>query len=99
MPGTGSTAGDTPVRGQRAPWTRGVDMDDVSIDVQQRAAAWLVRLHGELDAGDVPAFNRALAPLVDDAREGVVVDLSAARMLDSTMLGALVGWQGHARQQ
>jgi anti-anti-sigma factor len=74
-------------------------MDDGSIDVQPREDAWLVALRGELDAGDVPAFNRALAPIVDDARDGVIVDLSAARMIDSTMLGALVGWHSHARQQ
>jgi anti-sigma B factor antagonist len=59
---------------------------------------WLVSLAGELDASNVVELNQAMAELVDAGDRPVVVDLRGADFIDSTMLGALVGWARHARE-
>jgi anti-anti-sigma factor len=69
------------------------------VQIEHAAGACVVHLIGALDASDVPAFNRQVAPLVDAGEAPVVFELSRAEMVDSTMLGALIGWRRHADAQ
>jgi anti-sigma B factor antagonist len=58
------------------------------VTIESHDDAWIVSLHGEHDLGTVAAVREQLA----DARIGdgvVVVDLTAATFIDSTVMGAL----------
>ena len=49
-----------------------------------------VQISGELDAITVPALRETVDPLVETARDGVIVDMAELRLIDSSGVGALV---------
>jgi anti-anti-sigma factor len=60
------------------------------ISVEQREAAWVVRLGGELDLYNAEALRTALRDVAGKASERLVLDLSEVEFIDSTALGALI---------
>lgn len=59
----------------------------------------VVALRGELDAYQAPALRETFATLLEgNASLVVVLDLSAVSFLDSTALGAMVGWLRRLRE-
>ena len=65
------------------------DLPDSRIDVQSRAGVWVISLHGEHDISTQPSLREQLRH-VRAAGGPIVVDLSAAGFVDSTVVGALL---------
>jgi anti-sigma B factor antagonist len=65
------------------------DLPDSRIDVESRAGVWLLSLHGEHDIATQPSLREQLGH-VRAAGGPIVVDLSAAGFIDSTVVGALL---------
>lgn len=64
---------------------------EFGIEVVQCGELRVVALAGEVDLYTAPAFERALAVLLDEGARELVVDLVAATFVDSTFLGVLIG--------
>lgn len=63
------------------------------VEVERCGAAWLITLHGEHDIS-TQALLRGHLDRVREAGGPIVVDLSPAKFIDSTVIGALVlAWQ------
>ena len=60
------------------------------ISVEQRDAAWVVRLGGELDLYNADTVREALREVVGKQPERLVIDLEEVDFIDSTALGALI---------
>jgi anti-sigma B factor antagonist len=60
----------------------------VRIDVERSCGVWVLTLHGDHDVSTQPILREQLK-LVTDAGGPIVVDLSRATFLDSTVIGAL----------
>ena len=65
------------------------DLPDSRIDVESRAGVWLLSLHGEHDIATQPSLREQLGH-VRAAGGPIVVDLSGASFVDSTIVGALL---------
>ena len=65
------------------------DLPDSRIDVESRAGVWLLSLHGEHDIATQPSLREQLGH-VRAAGGPIVVDLSGAKFVDSTIIGALL---------
>jgi anti-sigma B factor antagonist len=65
------------------------DLPDSRIDVESRTGVWLLSLHGEHDLATQPSLREQLGH-VRAAGGPIVVDLSAAGFVDSTIIGALL---------
>ena len=65
------------------------DLPDSRIDVESRSGVWLLSLHGEQDLATQPSLREQLGH-VRAAGGPVVVDLSGAGFVDSTIVGALL---------
>jgi len=65
------------------------DLPDSRIDVESRADVWLLSLHGEHDIATQPSLREQLEH-VRAAGGPIVVDLSSAGFVDSTIVGALL---------
>ena len=65
------------------------DLPDSRIDVQSRTGVWVISLHGEHDISTQPSLREQLRH-VRAAGGPIVVDLSAAGFVDSTVVGALL---------
>ena len=65
------------------------DLPDSRIDVESRAGVWLLTLHGEHDIATQPSLREQLGH-VRAAGGPIVVDLSGAGFVDSTIIGALL---------
>jgi anti-sigma B factor antagonist len=73
-------------------------MSAYDVQVEQRASGTVVHLSGLLDVAAAPTLRAALIAAVrGDAVANLVVDLSWASFIDSTVIGVLVGAQ--RRQQ
>jgi anti-sigma B factor antagonist len=64
-------------------------LPDSRIDVENRAAVWVLSLHGEHDLSTQPSLREQLQH-VRAAGGPIVVDLSPATFVDSTSIGALL---------
>ncbi len=64
-------------------------LPDSRIDVENRAAVWVLSLHGEHDLSTQPSLREQLQH-VRAAGGPIVVDLSPATFVDSTIIGALL---------
>ena len=63
------------------------------VEVERCGTAWLITPHGEHDISTQPLLRRQL-DRVREAGGPIVVDLSRAEFIDSTVIGALVlAWQ------
>ena len=62
-------------------------IDDHDIDAETRVVA----LGGEADAAAAPSFEERLGRAFDDGKRYVVVDLLAAKLIDSRIIGVLMG--------
>lgn len=63
------------------------------VEVERCGAAWVITLHGEHDVS-TQSLLRGQLDRVREAGGPIVVDLSRARFIDSTVIGALVlAWQ------
>jgi len=63
------------------------------VEVERCGSAWLITPHGEHDIS-TQALLRGQLDRVREAGGPIVVDLSGARFIDSTIIGALVlAWQ------
>jgi anti-sigma B factor antagonist len=65
------------------------DLPDSRIDVESRSGVWLLSLHGEHDIATQPSLREQLGH-VRAAGGPIVVDLSAAGFVDSSIVGALL---------
>jgi anti-anti-sigma factor len=65
------------------------DLPHSRIDVESRAGVWLLTLHGEHDISTQPSLREQLGH-VRDAGGPIVVDLTPAGFVDSTIVGALL---------
>jgi anti-sigma B factor antagonist len=65
------------------------DLPDSRIDVESRGGVWLLSLHGEHDIATQPSLREQLGH-VRAAGGPIVVDLSPASFVDSTVVGALL---------
>ncbi len=55
----------------------------------------IVAVHGELDAGNVDNFKSIIVPMLSSPIK-LLIDLSDARFIDSSGLGAIISCQRHA---
>jgi anti-sigma B factor antagonist len=60
------------------------------VDVDERTH--LIELGGELDLCGAPQFDERVTAAIDSGKRQLVVDLSEATFIDSTMLGLLMSW-------
>jgi anti-sigma B factor antagonist len=60
------------------------------IGIEERGAAWLVRLGGELDLYNADVLREALREIIGKTPERLVLDLAEVEFIDSTALGALI---------
>ena len=58
------------------------------IDVERLGGVWVLTLHGDHDVSTQPSLREQLQ-LVSDAGGPIVVDLSRATLIDSTVIGAI----------
>jgi anti-sigma B factor antagonist len=65
----------------------------IEIETTTRGAAVVLGVRGEIDISTVPQLLQALAEQERQARQALVLDLTAVSFLDSSGLGALVGVQ------
>jgi anti-anti-sigma factor len=65
------------------------DPSDGRIDVENRAGVWVLSLHGEHDLATQPSLREQLQH-VRAAGGAIVVDLTPATFVDSTIIGALL---------
>lgn len=65
----------------------------LEIDVYRRGAWSVLSIVGDLDLAGLPGFRSAGGPLVSESRPRIVVDLTAVDLLDSSGLGALLGFR------
>lgn len=75
-----------------------------AVEVAEDAAAWVVRVSGELDAATGQQLHTVLTQLVGQGRgsggrDSVVVDLTGVPFMDSTGLGVIVKAAGQLRRQ
>lgn len=64
---------------------------DLKIDVEEKDAAVLLRLDGEVDVYTAPKLKSRLIDLVDQGKFKIIVDLEKVDFMDSSGLGVLVG--------
>ena len=60
-------------------------------DHELDSEAHVIELGGEFDLFTAPAFKARVHEIIDEGKSRVVVDLSEVTVIDSTMLGVLVG--------
>ena len=65
----------------------------LEIDVYRRGPWSVLSIVGDLDLAGLPGFRSAGGPLVNESRPRIVVDLTAVDLLDSSGLGALLGFR------
>jgi anti-anti-sigma factor len=65
--------------------------------VQRCGTATIVSVSGELDLGSAPELNRAVADIINNADESVVLDLTKVEFLDSAAIHAVLRIARHAR--
>lgn len=51
----------------------------------------VIRLGGDIDINTAPAFKQRIVEIVEEGKQHIIVDFSAATFIDSTTLGILVG--------
>ena len=59
-----------------------------TIELRRLDGVWVLALHGEHDLSTLPSLRRELDDALDSAA-AIVVDLSHAEFIDSTVLGSL----------
>ena len=63
---------------------------DLEVETQNRGAASVLVLRGEIDVYTAPRLRQAIVDLVDGGATRIVVDMEKVDFLDSTGLGVLV---------
>lgn len=71
----------------------------LTVTVEEREGSLRVTVTGELDVSTVPAFNKELSELRNNAAGTVVLDLSSTTFMDSTGLSAVLVAEMHARMR
>lgn len=69
-----------------------------SITVNHEGGVVIVTLHGEHDIATAPEVRQALDRAME-LGDGIVVDLTPARFVDSTILGVLISARDRARER
>lgn len=65
----------------------------LEIDVYRRGPWSVLSVVGDLDLAGLPGFRSAGGPLVNESEPRIVIDLTAIDLLDSSGLGALLGFR------
>jgi anti-sigma B factor antagonist len=65
----------------------------LEIDVYRRGLWSVLSVVGDLDLAGLPRLRAAAGPLVNESKPRIVVDLTAIDLLDSSGLGALLGFR------
>ena len=65
----------------------------LEIDVHRRGPWSVLSVVGDLDLAGLPRFRSAGGPLVNESEPRIVVDMTAIDLLDSSGLGALLGFR------
>ena len=68
------------------------------MDVSFETPVPVVTVTGELEASTTPVFNHALEAALDRAQEGLVLNLTATRYIDSTGIQSLLRLYHHTRR-
>jgi anti-sigma B factor antagonist len=71
-------------------------MYDVQVDTGAYDDICLVHVIGEADLATVPGFDEAMTEALSARCGAVLVDLSAATFIDSSMIAALIRWSREA---
>jgi anti-anti-sigma factor len=66
------------------------------LNVKRCGTATIVSVSGELDLASAPGLNGALADIINNADESVVLDLTAVEFLDSAAMHAVLSIARHA---
>jgi anti-sigma B factor antagonist len=73
-------------------------LEHFQVDVSFETPLPVITVTGELDASTAPVFNHALEAALDRAREGLVLNLTATRYIDSTGIQSLLRLYHHTRR-
>jgi anti-sigma B factor antagonist len=73
-------------------------LEHFQVDVSFETPLPVITVTGELDASTAPVFNHALEAALDRAREGVILNLTATRYIDSTGIQSLLRLYHHTRR-
>ncbi|HET7171666.1 MAG TPA: STAS domain-containing protein [Gaiellales bacterium] len=68
-----------------------------TVELTQEPTAWHLRLHGEHDLATAPELEQAMRTVLDSGTT-VLIDLTGATFIDSTVIHWLLRWAGHAGQ-
>lgn len=71
----------------------------MTVSITEQETSLKVTVTGELDVSTVPAFNKELSELRNNAAGTVVLDLSSTTFMDSTGLSAVLVAEMHARMR
>lgn len=75
-------------------------MADFRIEEESpQPAVTVLAVHGDADLHAAPELRERLRGAIDEGANTVVVDLSAATLIDSTSLGVLLGGMKRLREQ
>ncbi|HET8969329.1 MAG TPA: STAS domain-containing protein [Gaiellaceae bacterium] len=76
------------------------DVADFRIEEESpRPAVRILVVHGDADLHSAPVLRERIRGAIDAGASTVVVDLSAATLVDSTSLGVLLGGMKRLREQ
>jgi anti-sigma B factor antagonist len=73
-------------------------LEHFQVDVSFETPLPVVTITGELDASTAPVFNHALEAALDRASDGLVLNLTATRYLDSSGIQSLLRLYHHTRR-
>jgi anti-anti-sigma factor len=73
-------------------------LEHFQVDVSFETPLPVITVTGELDASTAPVFNHALEAALDRAREGLILNLTATRYIDSTGIQSLLRLYHHTRR-
>jgi anti-sigma B factor antagonist len=73
-------------------------VEHFQVDVSFETPVPVITVTGELDASTAPVFNHALEAALDRAHDGLVLNLTATRYIDSAGIQSLLRLYHHARR-
>jgi len=73
-------------------------LEHFQVDVSFETPLPVIVVTGELDASTAPVFNHALEAALDRAGDGLVLNLTATRYIDSTGIQSLLRLYHHTRR-
>jgi anti-sigma B factor antagonist len=72
---------------------------NIKVDIDKLIDKTIVSVAGEIDAYTAPKLREALAPLTDESKPNIIVNLKNVSYMDSTGLGVFVGLLKSVRKE